>query len=352
MRRGFQKGWFLQALVVVFVLLGLGNPASVRAQEDGVVRAVLFYSPSCSHCHIVMDEVLPPLEEKYGQSLIIAKVDASTDEGNALYRAAVEKYNPEMMGVPMLLINGQILMGSAQIPAQLPDLIETHLAEGGLDWPDLPGIEAAVADLEPQLPVAGPTLSLRERFTRDLAGNSLSVVVLIGLAVVWGAVVTPREWQVSLANRVGPAVLLIVLGVGLIAAVYLAYVETTGSEAVCGPVGDCNTVQQSEFAILFGVLPVAVLGVMGYLAILFVYVYGTWIQGAGDQYAPGLVFLMAFFGLSFSIFLTFLEPFVIGATCAWCLTSSIAMGLIALFSAGPGWPSLKLLLRDVGLKGG
>jgi uncharacterized membrane protein len=89
---------------------------------------------------------------------------------------------------------------------------------------------------------------------------------------------------------------------------------------------------------------------MGYVAILFVYVYGTWIQGAGDQYAPALVFLMAFFGLNFSIYLTFLEPFVIGATCAWCLTSAVSMALITLFGAGPGWPSLQLLLRDLGLK--
>ncbi|MBS3753330.1 MAG: hypothetical protein KGY46_08075 [Anaerolineales bacterium] len=27
------------------------------------------------------------------------------------------------------------------------------------------------------------------------------------------------------------------------------------------------------------------------------------------------------FGTFFSMYLTFLEPFVIGATCAWCLTS-------------------------------
>jgi uncharacterized membrane protein len=43
---------------------------------------------------------------------------------------------------------------------------------------------------------------------------------------------------------------------------------------------------------------------------------------------------MTAFGLAFSIYLTFLEPFVIGATCAWCLTSAIVM--TALF-----WLSLK-----------
>ena len=33
-------------------------------------------------------------------------------------------------------------------------------------------------------------------------------------------------------------------------------------------------------------------------------------------------------GTLFSIYLTFLEPFVIGATCIWCLTSAIVMTLV------------------------
>jgi len=34
---------------------------------------------------------------------------------------------------------------------------------------------------------------------------------------------------------------------------------------------------------------------------------------------------MAWFGVLFTIYLTFLEPFVIGATCMWCITSAILM---------------------------
>jgi uncharacterized membrane protein len=42
----------------------------------------------------------------------------------------------------------------------------------------------------------------------------------------------------------------------------------------------------------------------------------------------------ALVGVLFSIYLTYLEPFVIGATCAWCLTSAISMTLI-LWAATP-----------------
>ena len=37
---------------------------------------------------------------------------------------------------------------------------------------------------------------------------------------------------------------------------------------------------------------------------------------------------MAWIGAIFSIYLTFLEPFVIGATCMWCLTSAVVMTLL------------------------
>ena len=34
-------------------------------------------------------------------------------------------------------------------------------------------------------------------------------------------------------------------------AIYLTFIETTKAQAICGPVGDCNAVQNSSYAILF-----------------------------------------------------------------------------------------------------
>jgi uncharacterized membrane protein len=56
--------------------------------------------------------------------------------------------------------------------------------------------------------------------------------------------------------------------VGLGVAGYLSYIETQELPAVCGPVGDCNAVQASPYARLFGILPIGVLGMAGYLLIL------------------------------------------------------------------------------------
>jgi uncharacterized membrane protein len=116
---------------------------------------------------------------------------------------------------------------------------------------------------------------------------------------------------------------------------YLGYVETTQVLAFCGPVGDCNTVQQSEYARLFGVLPIGVLGMGGYAMIVIAWWVGRNTHGRLATLAVASLFAMTVLGTLFSIYLTYLEPFVIGATCAWCLTSSILITALMLLSIGP-----------------
>jgi uncharacterized membrane protein/glutaredoxin len=332
-------------LLISLSLIGL-PPGGVHAQEK-TVHAVLFYSPSCPHCHEVMTEVIPPLEAEYGAHLEVIELDTSQPQGQALFQAAVEDYQMEMVGVPTLIVGEHALVGSREIPEQFPTLIEEYLSEGGVGWPDLPGMQAITEEYNLD---TGALPTLQEKFARDIFGNTLAVVVLIGLAATFVAVIRPRAWHISLAERYAPWAVIAVLIVGMIAASYLSYVEVTQSEAVCGPVGDCNTVQQSRFALLFGFLPMAVFGLIGYVMILGAFVYATWFkQGPYHEYAPAIVFALSMFGLAFSIYLTYLEPFVIGATCAWCLTSAIAMALLALLTAGPGWPALEDALVDLGL---
>ena len=44
------------------------------------------------------------------------------------------------------------------------------------------------------------------------------------------------------------------------------------------------------------------------------------------------IWAMCIFGVLFSIYLTFLEPFVIGATCMWCISSAVLMIVLLLAS--------------------
>lgn len=133
------------------------------------------------------------------------------------------------------------------------------------------------------------------------------------------------RWQYAL-----PALAVIGLGV----AGYLAYVEATQTVAVCGPIGDCNTVQNSPYAKLLG-LPLGVVGLAGYGVILAGWLWeGRRAWPLADQ-MPLIVFCAALFSVVFSIYLTYLEIFVIRATCIWCLSSAVIVTLILLLSTGP-----------------
>ncbi|MCD4739163.1 MAG: vitamin K epoxide reductase, partial [Anaerolineae bacterium] len=322
--------------MVLLIFLLLAAVAVGASAQENVVRAILFYSPSCGHCHHVMEELLPPLREQYGAQLQILEIDAATEAGSRFYQFSTELYEipPEWQGVPRLVVGDKYLIGSQQIPEQFPVLIEKYLAAGGADWPaipDLPTEEFASVTVCP---------TWQEKYMQDPVGSTLCVIVLVGLLIALWAVAKSRSWQSRLAARVRPWGFLAVALVGFIAASYLSYVETTQSSAICGPVGDCNAVQQSQFALLFGCVPMAIFGLLGYFAVLATFVYGYRGQGRYAEYAPLATFLLTVFGTRFSAGLTFVEPFVIGATCSWCLTSAGPMGLLLLVSAGPGWEAI------------
>lgn len=362
------------AILLAALLLAAAAPALAAGP---VVRAVLFYSPTCPHCHVVMEEVLPPLVEQYQDQLEIVAIDVTTQQGNQLYMNYLTAFNVpnSRFGVPALVVGDTVLVGSGEIPEQFPEIIETGLASGGIDLPVIPGLAEALAasqaavdstaapesvqisqangaeiEADPE-PAPGTGQAGRDenqpsfirKFLLDPVGNSIAVVVLVGMLAsaagvgykfIDGEVGRMRSWPVK------PGILVLSL-VGLFAAGYLTYVEASQAQAVCGPVGDCNAVQQSKYAVLFGVLPVGLLGVAGYIGILVAW----WVQYFGPanlrRTAALALWGMAWFGVIFSIYLTFLEPFVIGATCMWCITSAVVMTLILWLSTPPALETMQ-----------
>ncbi|HNB53023.1 MAG TPA: vitamin K epoxide reductase family protein [Anaerolineales bacterium] len=332
------------SLLVLFFLTLLVVPA-VRAQSDlPVIRAVLFYSPTCPHCHKVMTEDLPPIQEKYGEQLQILEVNVTEQKGAELYQLAIATFNipQNRLGVPAMFIDQTLLVGDVEIPTQLPVMIETGLQQGGIDWPAIPGLSPFVEAYGTGGATSVAQMTAGERFALDPVGNTLSVIVLAGLAVVLFLAGYAFMNRIKL-NPWPQWVLPVLVVVGMGVAGYLTFIETTNTEAVCGPVGDCNTVQQSEYARLFGFLPVGVLGLIGYVAIgIAWFMKNNAVEKTAKQGALAL-WSMALAGTVFSIYLTFLEPFVIGATCIWCLSSAIIMGTVL-------WASTPLALQAVARK--
>ena len=345
-----QRTFIIAALLLSLLILPISG---VHAQTTpSVVRAVLFYSPTCPHCEMVINETLPPLIEKYGYQLVIIGVDVTQPQGETLFLAAMDKFKLEQGGVPFLVIGDKYLIGSADIPEQLPGLIEAYLTRGGVDFPDIPGLREAMAVTEdpaqqttpmpdPASPASAspttlPNLSWQDKFAQDPSGNTLAVLVLAGMlgAVAWTVIqFQQKKVAPSKNNWMWIIPILCVFGFGV--AGYLAYVETAQVTAVCGPVGDCNTVQQSEYARLFGIIPIGVIGLAGYAAIIISWMFACYAKGWQADLASLSMFGMAAIGTFFSIYLTFLEPFVIGATCAWCLTSAILITMLMLLSMKP-----------------
>jgi uncharacterized membrane protein len=125
--------------------------------------------------------------------------------------------------------------------------------------------------------------------------------------------------------------LLISAGLGI--AGYLSYAVMTGTNLLCGPLTACDAVQQSDHARLFGVLPVAYVGLAGYLLIAAAFGLSALASGVVAETAARALVALTLCGTLFSIYLTTLEPFVIGATCIWCLGSAAIMTLLLLLSA-------------------
>jgi len=78
-------------------------------------------------------------------------------------------------------------------------------------------------------------------------------------------------------------------------------------------------------------MPVAAVGVVGYLVILAALLLETTTNPLAD-YAPMLVFGAALIGLLYSLYLTYLEFFVIVAICPYCVSSAVIITLIFILS--------------------
>ncbi|MGQ0560298.1 MAG: vitamin K epoxide reductase family protein [Gemmatimonadota bacterium] len=127
-------------------------------------------------------------------------------------------------------------------------------------------------------------------------------------------------------NRMIIAVLALI---GVLISVYLTlHKYGIVGTLVCGA-GSCETVQASPWAVFMGV-PVPVLGLAGYLLLLAVALAGLQPERVAGRIMPILLLLLANTALVFTLYLTYLEAFVIHAWCRWCIVSAVLVTLIWL----------------------
>jgi uncharacterized membrane protein len=113
---------------------------------------------------------------------------------------------------------------------------------------------------------------------------------------------------------------------GVAVAGYLTWVHYAGLQPVCvGGSDACERVQTSEYAALFGV-PVALLGLCGYLALLAS-------LALPDELGRLVAAFVSITGAAFSLYLTWVELAELHALCQWCVASALLMIALAIVSS-------------------
>jgi uncharacterized membrane protein len=116
---------------------------------------------------------------------------------------------------------------------------------------------------------------------------------------------------------------------GLLISAYL-YLYKTGmiGTLACGT-GGCETVQLSPWSRVAGI-EVSLIGVVGY-AVLTALSLAALQPGLSSRRWPvRLLTLLAGIGVAFTVYLTYLELFVIHAICRWCVGSGVIIVAILI----------------------
>jgi uncharacterized membrane protein len=117
---------------------------------------------------------------------------------------------------------------------------------------------------------------------------------------------------------------------GLLVSIYMTIYKLTNNEAMCIGNGGCSVVNASRYSEVGGI-PVALVGVGGYLAILAL-LFLERRPGFFQENGIMMLFGVSLIGFLFTLYLIFVEIRLIHALCPFCLTSQTVMTIIFILS--------------------
>jgi len=129
-------------------------------------------------------------------------------------------------------------------------------------------------------------------------------------------------------------VVLALVLIGLLVSIYMTIYKFSNNDAMCVGSGDCKTVNASRFsevAVAGTKIPVALIGVGGYAAILAMLLLEHRVEFLRKN-GTMLLFGVTLLGFLFSMYLVFVEVAVLKAYCPFCVTSQVTMTLIFILS--------------------
>ncbi len=118
--------------------------------------------------------------------------------------------------------------------------------------------------------------------------------------------------------------------IGLLVSIYMTIYKVTNNESMCIGSSGCSEVNASRYSEINGI-PVAVLGVIGYAAILALFILEQR-PGFFQENGSMIFFGISLIGFLFTLYLIYLEIALIKAYCPFCLTSQAVMTVIFIIS--------------------
>ena len=107
---------------------------------------------------------------------------------------------------------------------------------------------------------------------------------------------------------------------GLSAATYVFVTHSLGYELFCPFATGCDAVQNSPYAVLFGI-PVSLLGMLGFTAYIALALIGLR-SGAGMRGYLHALLVLSVVEVGFTSYMAYLQVAVIRAVCSWCMLSA------------------------------
>ena len=117
---------------------------------------------------------------------------------------------------------------------------------------------------------------------------------------------------------------------GILVSIYMTIFKLTENPNMCLGNGGCSTVNNSKYAMIYGI-PVAVVGVGGYLAIFLLLLLEHRMSFLVDN-GTLVIFGLALLGFLFTLYLVYVELALIHALCPFCVTSQITMTILFILS--------------------
>ena len=137
----------------------------------------------------------------------------------------------------------------------------------------------------------------------------------------------PRVDKTSLSLYWGSVIFTIL---GAADSLYLLIFKLTGNSHMCLGNGGCHNVNFSPYSEIHGI-PVSVFGMSAYLAILCILFLERRLKIAKEN-GPLGIFGISLGGVAFTVYLTWLEIYVINAICPFCVASAVLITIIFILA--------------------